>query len=243
MIQTTKGIVLTHTRYGESSAIVHVYTFHFGMQSYMVNSVFSKKKKGNTLLLQPLNLLDMEVYHRNEKDLQRLKEFKLAHPLNHIPYSQSRRAQAFLITEILSRVLRNEGHNHELFRFIAESIEFLDGEHPGLENFHIWFLFNLTRFLGFYPSNNPEASSKAFDLTEGCYVNVEPPHPYILQGNALQLFAYLFNSDQTKLQQIAVNVEQRRTLLETIIQYYELHHQNIGKIRSLAILENLFSKD
>ena len=98
MIQKTEGIVLDHTRYKESSAIVHIFTRELGMRSYMVNGVFGKKKKDKFILLQPLNLLELEVYHKDNKDIQRIKDFRISRIQERIPFSQERRAQVFFIT-------------------------------------------------------------------------------------------------------------------------------------------------
>lgn len=240
MIQSTHGIVLTHIRYGESSAIVHIYTRSFGMQSYMVNGAYGRKKRSNFQLLQPLNLLEMEVNHRVDKDLQRIREFRVSPPMMRIPFSQSRRAQAFLITEILSRTLRSEGVNNSLFDFLEQGILALDSEMEGLENFHIWLLFNLTRYFGFLPNNNYSEEFPWFDSMEACFVSSEPAHPYYLKQDGSLLINNLFTTALEELPTVARNVTQRRVLLEALTQFYELHHQGVGKIRSLQILEELF---
>lgn len=240
MIQSTHGIVLTHIRYGESSAIVHIYTKSFGMQSYMVNGAYGRKKRSNFQLLQPLNLLEMEVNHRVDKDLQRIREFKVSPPMMRIPFSQSRRAQAFLITEILSRTLRSEGMNISLFEFLEQGVLALDSEINGLENFHIWLLFNLTRYFGFLPNNNCSDKFPWFDIMEGCFVSAEPAHPYYLKQDGSLLMKNLLSTTLEELPSIARNVAQRRVLLDAMAQFYEIHHQGVGKIRSLQVLEELF---
>lgn len=240
MIHKSRGIVLTHTRFGETSAIVHIYTTVFGMQSYMVNGVYGKKKKGNIVLMQPLNILELEVYHHDNKDIHRIKEFRLGLPLSQIPYSQTRRAQAFLLTEILGRVLRGEGPNPHLFHFIEEAVAVLDSDQVGLENFHIWFLFQLTRFLGFQPHDNYSEEMVWFDLTEGCFVSREPVHPHYLSADLSLRIHRLGRLDRKDLSAIAVNVNERRQLLDALVLFFELHQPGIGKIRSLNVLRNLF---
>ncbi len=240
MIHKARGIVLNHTRYGETSAIVHIYTTVFGMQSYMVNGAYGKKKKGNIVLMQPLNVLDLEVYHHENKDIHRIKEFRLEALLSYIPYSQTRRAQAFLLTEILGRVLRGEGANPPLFHFIEESIGMLDSDQVGLENFHIWFLFQLTRFLGFQPHDNYSEEMAWFDLGEGCFVSREPAHPHYLSSELSLRIHQMGQLDRKDLSAIAVHVNERRQLLEALVLFYELHQPGIGKIRSISVLRDLF---
>jgi len=242
MIHKTRGIVLNHTRYGETSAIVHVFTLGFGTQSYMVNGVYGAKRKDKVLLLQPLNLLEMEVYYKLGKEIQRIKEFKLERALMRIPFSQVRRAQAFLITEILSKVLRNENANLPLFTFIEDAIEFLDSDNDGLENFHLFFLFHLTRFLGFYPHNNHSLAFPFFDLMEGCFISSEAGHPHFLNAENSTVFIRLFQATQNDLSIISVNVHERRIILNALITLYELHFSGIGRWRTLDVLGELFKE-
>ena len=49
MLHKTKGIVLGHVKYGESSLIIHVYTEKFGIQSYIENGVRKAKAKQKSL--------------------------------------------------------------------------------------------------------------------------------------------------------------------------------------------------
>lgn len=242
MTISTEGIIFTHTRYGDSSAIIHIYTKEVGMVSFMVNGVFGRKKRSNFQLLQPLNIVQLEFINRANRDIQRIRDFKVTHPMMRIPFSQSRRAQAFLLTEIYSRVLRNEGQNETIFNFLKEGIIILDSDVEGVENLHIWLLFHSVSHLGFEPHNNYEEDCTIFDIMDGCFVPSEPGHPYILVDEDAKMINNLFKTTVDELNNVATNVHQRRVLLNAIIKYYELHHQSIGKISSLAILEELFRR-
>ncbi len=242
MIVKTRGIVVNHTRFSESSIIVHVFTQEYGMQSYMVNGVFGSKRRDKAVLLQPLNILDMEAYFKQGKEVQRIKEFKLERPLMVIPFLQERRAQAFFITELLSRVLRNEHTNKQLFKFITDAILILDSERKGIENFHLLIFFQLTRFLGFFPNNNYSVEFKYFDFYEGGFVNTEPQHPDFLSEPESLIFLRLFETGIDELSKLAVNVFERRVLMNSLVRFFELHFQDAGRLRSLDVLSDLFKE-
>src|SRR6185295_11485632 len=77
MIYRTKGIVLRTIKYGETSIVVTIFTELFGIQSYLVNGIRSSAKTSSKAsLFQPTSILEMEVYHNELKNLQRIKEFK-----------------------------------------------------------------------------------------------------------------------------------------------------------------------
>ncbi len=61
-LQKTRGIVLHHIKYGDSSIIATVYTETLGRKAFMVSGVHSRKSKLKQALFQPLSLLDMEVW-------------------------------------------------------------------------------------------------------------------------------------------------------------------------------------
>src|SRR6188768_3165830 len=85
MLHKTRGIVFRFTKYGETSIIVNIFTELFGMQSYIVNGVRSKSSKNKIALYQPLTLLDLVVYHRDNANILRIKEIKCLYPYQFIP--------------------------------------------------------------------------------------------------------------------------------------------------------------
>ena len=154
MIRKTKGIVLHTTRYGESSLVVHCYTEEFGRQSYMIKGVRKSRKQNRSNLFQPLFLLDFEVYHKDSREIQLVKEATRSIPLNSIPFDVTKSTQAIFIAEVLYRVVKEEEQNPMLSHFLVNSIKYLDALEDPSPDFHIVFLFQLSRYLGFYPQKN-----------------------------------------------------------------------------------------
>lgn len=136
---STRGIVLDHVRYSETSIIVHIYTELFGRQSYMVNGVRKAKSKGKAVFLQPLTLLRLEVSHHERKGVHRIRDFRTEYPFSSLPFDQTKRSIAFFLTEVLSKVLREEEADPGLFEFVYGAIEVLDEGIEGLSNFHLFF--------------------------------------------------------------------------------------------------------
>ena len=240
MLYKTDGILLDHTRYGESNAIVHIFTKELGTKSYMVNGVLGKKKGDKIILLQPLNILELEVYNKENKEIQRIKEFKLIRHQERIPYIQERRAQTFFITEMLSQILRNENSNKPLYDFIENAVLFLDSDRVGIENYHLFFLFQLSSFLGFLPNGQNATIFPYFDLREGSFVSKEPLHPFFFTPELSKIFSRFFIINNENLPQLAMNVNERKMLLKTIVSFYEFHFPNRLKLNSLDVLRNLF---
>ena len=102
MLHKTKGIVFRYTRYGETSIIVNIFTELFGLQSYIVNGVRSKSPKSKMALYQPLMLLDLVVYHKENAGIMRIKEVKSLYPYRTLFSDIYKSAVALFINEVLN---------------------------------------------------------------------------------------------------------------------------------------------
>ena len=235
----TDGIVLNHTLYRDNSAIIHVYTRELGRQDYVVNGVRGSRKNRKTALLQPLNRLSMEVYHAPDKDLHRIKEFSLRHPLKSIPYHQKTRAQAFFLTELLAKVLILQDPAADLYDFLDQAVEVLDSGIAGAENLHLFVMFHLADHMGFMPENNYSRQNMWFDLKNGYFVPSEPAHPMVLNPGKAALFARLFDTKISSLQNLAGNVNERQEILEALLDFFRIHAHGFGNLRSLDVLHSM----
>ena len=114
MLYKTRGIVFRFTKYGETSIIVNIFTEMFGLQSYMVNSVRSKSSKNKIALYQPLTLLDLVVYHRENANILRIKELKCLYPYQTIHRDIRKSAIALFLNEILNKAVKDQSHADEI---------------------------------------------------------------------------------------------------------------------------------
>ncbi|MEO6282723.1 MAG: DNA repair protein RecO [Dyadobacter sp.] len=226
MLHKTRGIGLSYLRYRESSIITKIYTEAFGIQTYIVNGVRSSKSKNNRIaLFQPLTLLDMVVYHKNKEDtVHRISELKCYAPFHSIPFDVIKSSLALFITEILGKTLREEESNELLFRFIEESILYLDDAEANFENFHIQFLMQLASYLGF-------GIETVDDLERELKSNHYPQLPdFVEHQNIEQL---LFSDYGLS---IPLDRTRRIRILEKLIFFYKIHMETLGEIRSMEVL-------
>lgn len=243
MLHQTKGIVLNRVQYGETSLIVHVYTEKFGRQSYMVKGGRSKKSKSKSNLFRPFFLLDMEVYHRDGKSIQSLKEVRLAETFSSLIFDVYKSSIALFLTEVLSKVLREEEANHELFVFLYNSIRYLDLTNESVELFHLYFLTKLTRFLGFYPQLNRSEIASCFDMDNGRFVSEINSHAHCLNKEESKVLFDLFNASIDKLNELKINKNTSRVLLRGILNFYALQSQGFSSLKSLSVIEELLNGD
>lgn len=224
MLYKTRGIVINYIRYRETSIIAKILTEQFGMQSYIVNGI--RSKKGSKIALyQPLTLLELVVYHKQYANLFRISEIKCHEPFNNIPTDIKRSCIAMFLTEVLNKTLKGETEL-KMFDFIYQSILFLEHIEENFENIHLQFLMKLSRYLGFAPESEVEILEQIGHVPlENEFVN----EPALLKS--LLLSDYKNN--------IKLNSITRRKLLDIILRFYRLHIENFGEMKSIEVLKEV----
>ncbi len=240
MLHKTRGIVLKLTNYSENSVIVQVFTEKFGLQSYFINGVRKPKAKIGITLLQPLHLLDMVVYHRENKSLQRIAEARQLPALQTIPYDIEKSTVVMFLNEVLYKSLRQQSADEPLFNYLFNAISWLDSLEKTPPNFHLLFLLKLSRFLGFNPAL-PKQGQLFFDLKDGVFCSHLPAHPLVLQHPHAGQLADLLACSFDNLTSIRITLADRRFLLAKIIDFYRLHIDHMGEIKSHEVLEEVLS--
>ncbi|CCH54831.1 DNA repair protein RecO [Fibrisoma limi BUZ 3] len=228
MLQKTRGIALSYLRYRETSIIARVYTEEFGLQSYIVNGVRSAKSKSNKIaMFQPLTLLEMVVYYKDDRDLHRLSEAKTSYPFQSIPFEVAKSSMAIFVTEMLTKTLKEEASNPMLFRFLIDSVLFLEDARTNYENFHLTFLLKLSFFLGFGPESAREFEDQLHENSV----------PFLADDE-------LTNALNTMLRQplgtaIKLSRSGRNELLDALVSYYKIHIDSLGEVKSLPVLREV----
>jgi len=239
MLHKTRAIVFKTTDYGESSVIVQLFTEKFGLQSYIINGVKKPKAKITRNMLQPLHLLDVVVYHKNNNSIQRISELKNSPVLLSVPYDVIKCCIAIFLNEVLYKAVKQQGTDESLFNFVFSSIEWLDHQTDGLANFHLLFLTQLTRYLGFYPDTAFAATSDFFDLKNGVFARYKPDSFSYLSPPYTRNFNNLLQCSFENCPQLKLTNDDRRYLLNKMLEYYALHIESFGNIRSQAVLEEV----
>ena len=174
MISATRAIVLNHLRYGDNSLIVNLYTESMGRQAVFVKGTFSKKSAMRLALFQPLHLVETDLYHRANRQMQRVSNIHICYPFQSIPFNPVKNSIALFIAEVLHKTLKEEESNPELFCFLFHTIQALDLNDCGTANFHLVFLVHYSRHLGFYLKYDhlfPQLFEMSFENLDSLQIN------------------------------------------------------------------------
>ncbi|RFZ81761.1 DNA repair protein RecO [Mucilaginibacter terrenus] len=239
MLHKTRGIVFKTTDYSESSVVVQIFTEKFGLQSYIINGARKPKAKISRNMLQPLHLVDMVVYHKAAGSIQRISELKNLPVLVSIPYDIVKSSLAMFLNEVLYKAVKQQTPDENIFDFIFNAIEWLDHAATGIANFHLVFLVQLTRFLGFYPRSTQSADAMYFDMKDGVFTNYRPESLSYLSPPHTRNFQNLLQSGFSRIKDIKLSNDERRYLINKLLEYYAIHIEGFGNIRSHEVLEEV----
>jgi len=235
---TTKAIILTSLKYGDTSLIVKAFTASDGLKSYLLKGVLaSKKGKLKSAYFQPLTQLEIVANHRNKGTLESIREAKIQYPYRTVHNDMAKNAMTLFLAEMLGHSIREEERNQGLFDFLEASLQWLD-THAEIANFHCHFLILLTKYLGFYPDAS-DIGAACFDLLEGAFTDTPSLHP-VLIGENLDYFKSFLGIHFDAIHTIKMNKTNRQELLQSLVLYYELHLQGFRKPKSLAVLNEVF---
>jgi len=248
MTHKTRGIVLRSIKYGETSLVVTMFTELFGVQTYMVNGVRTSKRAGaKAVLYQPASLLDLQVYHYEQKNMQRIKEANWSYLQHQTMNSVVKNSIALYMMELLYKTLKQPEQNIDLFYFCEDALQQLDKASPAITaNFPLFFSLHLPHFFGFR-MNEPEIELNKtphifLDLQEGVFSAHLPPHRYYMEGDSALVTAELLRISQpADLEDMRLNQLKRRELLDRYLEYYALHIQDFGQMKTVGILTEILS--
>ncbi len=242
MTHKTKGIVLRSIKYGETSLVVTIFTELFGIQTYMVNGVrTSKRSASKANHFQPTAVLDLVVYHSDNKSMQRIKEFSWAVVYENLLSDVIRNSIAAYMAELIYKCLKQPESNHDLFNFCEESFLQLDKAGKKVAaNFALFFTLHLAHFFGFKMIDNYSHENNTLDLQEGCFTGHQPAHPHFVDGKPAELSSQLLKVMQPhELEEFKLNQETRRMLLIKYLEYYALHVPDFGQMKTLMVLHEV----
>lgn len=236
MLIKTKAIVLSAIRYQEKSLVVKCFTEELGIKTYFVRNAFSKAKNAqNRVYFQPLTMLQIEANHKNKAGLSYIKEMNLLHPYRSLNIDYVKNTVSIFLADFLNNAIKEEEPNKSLFHFIETGFLWFDN-HEGTANFHLYFILEISKYLGFYLDDSDQTSFY-FNAKEGVFVNAYTPDCFNEEETILIRKLIQFKlSDNEKY----FTGKERRTLLKLLVAYFQNHVAHFKEPNSLNVLIEMF---
>jgi len=238
MLVKTKAIVLSKLKYRDNDLIIKCYTEQKGITSYLIKGANKNTKGGSKMAyFQYLTQLIIEENYRENRSLQFIKEIKLHNNYFSLHSNLFKSSIAMFISEVLAEVLKEEEKNQELYDYLETSLQWLDLQ-DSFSNFHLLFLLNLTKHLGFYPDTN-NITSPYFNLINGSF-ELKNHDIYRVSDENISVLKSLLGTNFDKLEHIKLNSKQRQSFLNVLLLYFELHLGVFKKPKSLDVFNQVF---
>jgi len=239
MLVKTNAIVLSKLKYGDHDVIVKCYTKNRGVVSYLLKGILKSKRSNSKIAYyQPLSQLEIEENYKAHQSLHFISDVKLSVPYHSMHTNILKAAIVMFLSEVLATTLKEEESNLALYEFLETTLQWLDHE-TDFANFHLLFLLELSKHLGFYPDTE-QSSFPYFNLSTGSF-ELKPQQNYTVSGDNLKFLKALLGIKFDELSTVKMASSQRQTLLNTLLFYFELHLSDFRKPKSLQVLQQVFN--
>jgi DNA repair protein RecO (recombination protein O) len=235
----SRAFVIRSIKNGETSLIVSCYLEDIGYKTFIVKGVYgSKKSKFSKAHFFPLNIINLNYSYTEGKNLGFIKEVKTEKLYNSLHLDIQKSSVIIFLSEILNSIFKEETLvNKDLFDFLLNTLSWYD-QVKSCNNFHIKFLIELSRFIGFYPNINNENDS-FFNLESGSTSATQSMGTNI-SGNDLTLFKEFLGTEFEDLNSMNTKNQSRTQILNYIIDYYSLHLQMFKTPKSTNVFAEIF---
>lgn len=124
--------------------------------------------------------------------------------------------------------------------FIFESVRLMhESEGVSLANFHLYFIYHLTHFLGISPDVGTYAAGRYFDMRGGVFTSTAPMHADALLPEQASMVRVLSRLHSRNLWMLKLSHAQRNAILDRMLEYYSMHHTPLTSLSSLAVLRQV----
>ena len=244
MLTKCKAIIIKSIDYSESSVIVKCFTNHYGMQSYLINGVRKQKGAIRPSQLLPLSLLNLEAYHQQNKNLQRIKELRCEPQLKQLHFQMTKSAIGMFIAEVIYRAVKEENHpDSQLFEFLFQFIQLLDEEdEQALSNLPLYFLLQIARLMGIAPKfENVGTGTLGFNFKDGQFEWYDDKNPFQFSLVSSELLMLCLPAGYNEIREMQIAGVHRRQLIQDILIYFNEHISGFSNMKSHEILATVLA--
>lgn len=231
-----KAIVLQSIKHGDRKFILKLFTKQNGLITVVCAVGKSASSKIKFASIQQLNLLQVEMIVKENKEVQQLNEASCYFLYDKIPNSFHKLSIAQFLNEVLLKCLKEQHANNYLFEFIETCLCYLNDNENNFLNLHLYFLTELTKYLGFEPQNNFSDENQYFDCREGSFTPYGIAMPLGLTKDESLLFSEFLKINSLK---VRLTNAQRAALIDIFLNYYKLHIAGFNDLKSLLVLKEL----
>ena len=151
MLISTNAIILKTIPYGDSSIISRLFTEDHGKITVIAKGVW-KPKKTTGSILEIMNHIQLEYYHKKNRDIQILKDAGLIHQFSILRSKLDRIILGQTIVEVLDKSTGENNSIPLLYRLGWRVLEKMNNANVNFWMVFVFYLYQLSLRLGFMPN-------------------------------------------------------------------------------------------
>ena len=184
MIVKNQAIVIKSFPYGDTSLISRLILNDGNKISLLIKGAISMKSNKGALF-QPLNLIEIDYYHKETRDIQIYKEGTLINGFMNLRKSFDSIKYSLSMIDIIDKTLAKHNHENIIFNLLENCLLKMSNKYNKKIVF-IYFLLLYSHYSGYsiaslnYQSNNIDLSNNMeYDKLEQLIMNYK--HDYIIK--------------------------------------------------------------
>ena len=236
MIYQTRGIVLHRTVFADNKAMFHIYTVRDGMCSYMAYLSLKKERKSQWVKMQPLTVVELKAERKREGAADYLKSVEIGRQPGVPVFDYLKSSVKMFLNELLYKILQSAPPDESLFRFVEDSLLEFERE-KFVPDFHLRFLWRLTRHLGCVPQSDYSESRPYFYLEAACFSPVKRQTVKLLSEWILRMAS---SDGPLVCPEEVLPSALRAPMLDCLLSYYSQHVSSVvSGVQSHKVLKEM----
>ena len=248
MLISTSAIVLKTIPYGDTSVIARMFTEDQGKVTILAKGAWRPKNNAGALL-EPMNHIHLQYYHKNSREIQVLKDGGFTQQFSNLRKELSKVIVGLTIVEMMDKSTLDNNPFPILYRLGWRVLEKLNDEKQNIWLVFVFFLYQLSLRLGFLP-NIKKCSKCNADLISGCFdnytgelicVNCSTQSKISLDENSLSALQKLEGLHLDDLQTLSINMQGITNSIQFLDLFISFHLEGLKKLQSMTMLKQILN--
>ena len=247
MLVATKAIVLKRIPYSDTSLICRLFTKDKGKITILAKGAW-RPKKSMGALLEPISHIHIQYYHKNNRDIQILKDAGFIQHYSTLRNSLNRIILGLAVVEIIDKSTQESNPHPILYRLSWRVLDKLNNENQNHESIFAFFLYQFSLRMGFMPnvSNCGKCNSKiiqgGIDELSGELVCSDCIDR---SDNQLYSFSIINKLISLHLDELITFSQKKeiRDSIQLLYAFLSYHIEGLKKVKSMEIVRSILDKE
>lgn len=241
MLIATNAIVLKRISYSDTSLICRLLTKEKGKITILAKGAKGPKKT-NSAILEPINHIHVQYYHKNSREIQLLKEAEFIQHYSIMRKNLNRIILALTVVEMIDKCTLDSNPHPILYRLGWRVLDKLNDENQNQWRVFVFFLYHLSLRLGFMPdlSNCSKCNSKmthgGINKSTGELICTKCISHTEIQIRNISILNKLINLHLDELDTLSIEKKDILDSIQLLDTFLSYHIEGSNKVKSMHMV-------